>query len=105
MKIWLLKKLGIWDFVWRQFCDEYPVRLSGKSPEVKHYLSENEKVIADAMIYGMGAVKHVPIEEIIVDRKILYVRNEKPQPVREFPGWDKVKYKEEFNPFLEDKVK
>lgn len=42
MKIWLLKKLGIYDFVWRQFCDEYPVRLSGKSPELKRYFSENE---------------------------------------------------------------
>lgn len=105
MKIWLLKKLGIWDFVWRRFCDEYPIRLSGTSPEVQNYFQETEKALTDMMIFGMGVTKHVPIKKIIVDKEILYVKNEKPQPVREFPGWDRVKYKQEFNPFLEDQVK
>lgn len=70
MKIWLLKKLGIWDFVWQKFCDEYPVRLSGKSPELKHYFSENEKAMTDMMLFGIGAIKFT-INPYIKDKDLL----------------------------------
>lgn len=60
----LLKNLGIWEFVWQRFCEEYPIRMSAKTPEAQSFMKENDKAFTDMIIHGMGAVKHVPYEEI-----------------------------------------
>lgn len=56
---WLLKKIGIYQYVWNNFCDEYPIRISGETPEVKKYLETQSKVFTDTMIYGMGCTHYV----------------------------------------------
>lgn len=56
---WLLKKLGIYQYVWNQFCDQYPIRIAADTPEVKRFFQENDKMFTDMMIYGMGCVQHI----------------------------------------------
>lgn len=56
---WILKKTGIYNFIWVDFCKQYPIRLSGETPEVKLYLETQHKVITDMMIYGMGCTQYV----------------------------------------------
>lgn len=56
---WILKKSGIYDFIWCEFCKEYPVRISGKTPEFKQFMEANNKAFTDMMIYGMGCTQHV----------------------------------------------
>lgn len=63
MFVWFLKKSGIWNFVWRSFCEEYPIRMSAKTPQVHEFMEENAKAMTDMMVYGMSAVKHVPVED------------------------------------------
>ena len=56
---YLLKKSGIYGFVWDDFCRAYPVRLSGETPEVKKYLETQHKVVEDMLVYGMGCTQYV----------------------------------------------
>lgn len=56
---WLLNKTGVYAFVWNDFCDQYPIRISGETPEVKKYLETQQKVFTDMMVYGMGCTQHV----------------------------------------------
>lgn len=56
---WILKKIGVYNYVWNDFCDQYPIRLSAETPEVKKYLETQNKVFTDMMIYGMGCTHYV----------------------------------------------
>lgn len=72
---WLLKKTGIYAFVWRQFCDEYPIRIGGKTPEVQKFLQESEKAFTDMMTYGLGCTQHVDPRTIPIiqqENKVLH---------------------------------
>ena len=56
---YILQKSGIYGMIWDDFCRQYPIRLSGKTPEVKKYLETQNKVVTDMMIYGMGCTQYV----------------------------------------------
>ena len=56
---YLLKKTGIYQRIWNEFCDKYPVRIGADTPEVKKYLQTQEKVFTDMMVYGMGCTHYV----------------------------------------------
>lgn len=63
---------SITDFVediWSDFCEQYPIRLSAKSPEVKKYFAESSKVMEDMLLHGIGVYKHVDITDIKFDSK------------------------------------
>lgn len=62
---WLLKKTGIYSFIWQQFCDQYPIRIGAETPEVKKFLQDQEKVFTDLMIHGMGCTHYVDPKGIL----------------------------------------
>ncbi len=53
--------------LWERFCEDYPIRLSADIPEVQKFFEENEKAVTDMMVYGCGAVKYMPVEDIITN--------------------------------------
>jgi len=56
---YILKKTGIYQSIWNEFCDKYPVRINAETPELKKFMEENNKAFMDMMIYGFGCVQHV----------------------------------------------
>lgn len=68
---WLLKKSGIYNHVWEEFCREYPIRISGTTPEVKRYLETQNKVFTDMMIYSMGCTQYVDPRDIMTRKDVV----------------------------------
>lgn len=62
---YLLKKTGIYQSIWNEFCDKYPIRLSIEEPKVKEYLKTQEKVFTDMMLYGVGCTQYVDPKTVI----------------------------------------
>ena len=70
MIVWLLKISGIYGFVWDDFCCQYPIRLSGETPEVKKYLEMQHKVVEDMLVYGMGCTRYVDPNAVFKDKVV-----------------------------------
>lgn len=66
---YLLKKTGIYQSIWNEFCDKYPVRISAETPELKKFMEENNKAFMDMMVYGFGCVQHIDARSINKDLK------------------------------------
>lgn len=64
---YILRKSGVYGMIWDDFCRQYPVRLSGETPEVKKYLETQEKVVTDMLVYGMGCTQYVDPKTINMD--------------------------------------
>lgn len=69
---WALKVTGIYQYVWNDFCDKYPIRLSADTPEVKKYLETQSKVFTDTMIYGMGCTQYVDPRSIGLEKPVVH---------------------------------
>lgn len=69
---WLLIKTGIYGFVWVDFCEQYPVRLSAETPEVKAYLETQHKVVEDMLVYGMGCTQYVDPNAVFDKNKVVH---------------------------------
>lgn len=68
MFAWLLKKTGVYNYVWGEFCKEYPVRISGATPEARKYLEDHQRVVQDMMLYGMGCTHYIDPRSISVPK-------------------------------------
>jgi hypothetical protein len=68
---WLLKKTGIYNFVWNDFCREYPVRIKGETPELQKFMEVNNKAFTDMLVYGMGCTQYVD-PKTVMPAKVLH---------------------------------
>lgn len=68
---WILKKTGIYQHVWNDFCDQYPIRISGETPEVKKYLETQQKVFTDMMVYGLGCTHYVDAKGVFNQKDVV----------------------------------
>ena len=69
---YILKKSGVYGMIWDDFCRQYPIRISGETPEVKKYLETQEKVVTDMMIYGMGCTHYVDPNSVFDKNKVVH---------------------------------
>lgn len=68
---WLLRRTGAYDLLWDDFCKEFPVRISGKTPELQQFMEANNKAFTDMIIYGMGCTQYVDPKDIGVKKDVV----------------------------------